>query len=86
LRRQRLAFLLDDVLLSPVKLVHFIAKAASEEAMKEFLDEKGVRRKLRELYSLLESGKISEPEFERREKNLVDRLEQIEAYKRTKAA
>lgn len=81
-----MAFLLDDVLLSPVKLVHFIAKAASEEAMKELLDEDGVRKKLRELYGLLESGKISETEFERQEKNLVDRLEQIEAYKRTKAA
>ena len=54
--------------------------------MKELLDEDGARKKLRELYRLLESGKISEPEFEKREKNLIDRLEQIEAYKSRKSA
>jgi len=76
-----LAFLLDDILLSPVKFLHFIAKSVHEEAMKELLDEDGARKELRELYRLLESDKISEPEFEKREKNLIDRLEQIEAHK-----
>jgi len=80
-----LAFLLDDVFLSPVKLVHFIAKTVHEEAMKELLNEDGARKELRELYKLLENGKISEVEFEKREKNLIDRLEQIEAYKRRKS-
>ena len=80
-----MAFLLDDILFSPVKFLHFIAKSVHEEAMKELLDEDGVRKELRELYRLLESGKISEPEFEKREKNLVHRLEQIEAYKRRSA-
>jgi len=81
-----LAFLLDDIFLSPAKLLHFIAKSVHEEAMKELLDEDGVRKEVRELYRLLESGKISEPEFEKREKNLIDRLEQIEAYKSRKSA
>lgn len=80
-----MAFLLDDILFSPVKFLHFIAKSVHGEAMKELLDEDGVRKELRELYRLLESGKISEPEFEKREKNLVHRLEQIEAYKRRSA-
>lgn len=79
-----MAFLLDDIFLSPVKLVHFIAKNVYEGAMKEFLDEEGARKELRQLYRLFESSKISEAEFEMREKNLVDRLEQIEAYKRKK--
>lgn len=80
-----MAFLLDDIFLSPVKFLHFIAKSVHEEAMKELLDEDGVRKELRELYRLLESGKISEPEFDKREKNLIHRLEQIEAYKRRSA-
>jgi hypothetical protein len=78
--------LLDDIFLSPVKFLHFIAKAVREEAMKDFLDERGARKELRELYRLLESGKISESEFESREKILIDRLEQIEAYKSRKSA
>lgn len=81
-----MAFLLDDILFSPVKFLHFMAKSVHEEAMKELLDEDGVRKELREIYRLLESGKIPEAEFERREKNLIDRLEQIEAYKRRKSA
>jgi hypothetical protein len=54
--------------------------------MKELLDEEGARKELRELYRLVESGKMSESEFERREKSLIDRLEQIEAYKSRKSA
>jgi len=80
-----MAFLLDDIFLSPVKFLHFIAKSVHEEATKKLLDEDGVRKELRELYRLLESDKISEAEFDRREKNLIDRLEQIEAYKRRSA-
>jgi len=76
-----MAFLLDDIFLSPIKFLHFIAKSVHEGAMKELLDEDGVRKELREIYRLLESGNISEAEFERREKNLLDRLEQIESYK-----
>lgn len=76
-----MAFLLDDILLGPVKGVHFIAKKIHEQAMEELLDEEGVRQNLRELYMSLETGKIGEEEFEELEKSLVERLEQIEAYK-----
>lgn len=79
-----MAFLLDDILLAPVKGVVFLAKNVHEAAMKEFLDEEGVRQELRELYMLLETGKISEEEFEEREGKLVERLEEIEAYKEGK--
>ena len=80
-----MAFLLDDILLSPVKFLRFIAKSLGEEAMKEVLDEDGARKELREIYSLLESSKISEAEFDRRESDLIDRLERIEAYKGRKS-
>jgi len=80
-----MAFLLDDILLSPVKFLHFIAKSLGEEAMKEILDEDGARKELREIYRLLESSKISEAEFDRRESDLIGRLERIEAYKGRKS-
>ena len=73
--------LLDNILLGPVKIVHFVGKKIHEVAMDELLDEAGVREKLRVLYRLLETGTISEEEFERREEELVDRLEVIQAYK-----
>lgn len=76
-----MAFLLDDVLLAPLKGVVFIAQKVRESAMEELLDEKGVRQELRELYMLLETGRISEEEFEEREGELVEHLEEIETYK-----
>ena len=81
-----MAFLLDDILLAPVKGLIFIAEKIHAQAMGELLDEEGVRQELRELYMLLETGKISEAQFEEREAALVERLEDLEAYKKGEAA
>jgi hypothetical protein len=77
-----MAFLLDDILLAPIKGVVSIARKIKEQAEGEFLNEEGVRQELRELYRLLETGDISEEEFTEREEQLVDRLEEIEEYKK----
>ena len=79
-----MAFLLDDLLLAPLKGVVFIAEKIKEQAEGEFLNEEGVRQELRELYLLLETGKISEEKFTDREEQLVDRLEAIEEYKKNR--
>ena len=76
-----MAFLLDDILLAPLKGVIFIAEKIHAQAMEELLDEDGVRQELRDIYMLLETGKMSEAEFEEREAVLVERLEELEAYK-----
>ena len=81
-----MAFLLDDILLAPLNGLIFIAEKIHAQAMEELLDEEGVRQELRELYMLLETGKISEAEFEAREAALVERLEEIEAYKNGESA
>lgn len=81
-----MAFLLDDILLAPLHGVIWIAEKIHDQAMEELLDEDGVRQELRELYMLLETGKISEAEFEAREAALVERLEEIEAYKKGESA
>lgn len=74
-----MAFLLDDILLAPMKGIHFIAKKVYEVAIEE--REEGVRQELRELYQMLERGEISKEEFEEREEKLVEWLEEIEASK-----
>lgn len=70
-----MAFLVDDLLLSPAKLVHFLARSVHEAARKELYDEDGLRRELRELYLALDTGEITEEEFEEREWEIVARLE-----------
>ena len=76
-----MAFLLDDILLAPLNGVIFLAEKIHAQAMEELLDEDGVRQELRDIYMLLETGKMSDAEFEEREAVLVERLEELEAYK-----
>jgi len=76
--------LLDSILLAPIKIPCFIAKKVNEMAMEEFFDEEGLKEELKELYMLLETGKISEEDFERREEELVERIEEVESYKESK--
>jgi hypothetical protein len=71
-----MAFLIDSFLL-------FIAENLLEQAQQEVMKtEEEVKRNLRELYEQLESGRITEVEFEKREEDLVSRLEQIEERKK----
>ncbi len=77
-----MAFLVDDILLFPVKAPIWVGKKIRDMAAEDMLDEQGTRQKLRELYMFFEMGRISEEEFEEQEVELVERLEQIEAYRR----
>ena len=78
--------ILTSILLAPVKGPYWIAKKVHDVAVEELLDEDKVREELRELYTSFEEGKISEEEFESREEELVERLEQIMSYKESKNA
>ncbi len=70
-----MAFLIDRFLL-------LIAESIFEQAQREFMNEGEVRRELRELYEDLESGRITEEEFEKKEEYLVKTMEEIEEYKK----
>ena len=74
--------LIDDILLSPAKGFFYIFKQIHKAAEEEFLDEENVSAELSELYMMLETGKITEEEFNNRESELLNRLEQIEEYKK----
>lgn len=76
-----MAFILDSILLAPVNGIVFVASKVRDMAMDQLLDEEGTRRELRGLYVKLERSEISEDEFEMREAQLVERLEEIEAYR-----
>jgi hypothetical protein len=71
--------LLDDILLFPITGILWtfreIHKAAEQEMDSEA---ENITVQLSELYMMLETGKITEEEFDAREKELLDRLDQIQ--------
>jgi len=70
-------FLLDDLLFSPVKGLMAIGRHIQETAQQAVEDqEKAIVAELTELYRLLESGQIGDDEFNARESDLLDRLEE----------
>ncbi|MDO8127592.1 MAG: gas vesicle protein GvpG [Candidatus Brocadiales bacterium] len=73
-------FLVDDILLSPIKFPIFVFKKIGEAVQEELTDKDKITSQLRELYLLVEAGKIAEEEFERKEAELLDKLEAIEEY------
>ncbi len=71
-------FLIDNVLLAPVSGVMYVFReiraAAQAEAAK---NADALRAQLAELYGMLESGRISSEQFDAKEKELLDRLDEI---------
>lgn len=70
--------ILDDILLSPFRGIFWVFnevhKAAQEELSNE---EKAITAELGNLYVMLDKGGITEAEFEKRERELLDRLDEI---------
>lgn len=76
-------FLVDDALLCPFKgflwIVREIHNAAIEDSKNEA---ETIRQELSQLYRELETGAISESDFDTREQQLLDRLDNVEARSR----
>jgi hypothetical protein len=71
--------IIDDILLSPVRGINWIFRKIHELAEEELEGESDrIRQSLTELYMMLETGQISEEEFEQKEKELLDRLDALE--------
>lgn len=76
--------LLDDILASPFKFVLWVMEQVHEAAEQEMREEaERIPLQLAELYRMLEAGQISEGEFDRRERALLDRLDQLGPEKAT---
>jgi len=78
------AFLLDDILLAPVKFVQWIGKTLYEQAQTELTDESVIHQRLLELQARFELEQITEQEFIEQENALMRRLDQIRRYKESK--
>lgn len=76
-----MAFLIDDIILSPVHLVTWVAKKVKEAAESELTDDSPARGDLLELQMRLEAGEISEEEYLRKEREVMERLQFISRYK-----
>jgi hypothetical protein len=74
-------FLIDDIILSPVKLVVWLGKKIDDIVEKEFSDEGLIKEKLMQLQLRFEIDEISEENYNRQEKELLERLEAIRKAK-----
>jgi superfamily I DNA and/or RNA helicase len=72
--------LIDDLILAPGKFVLWILRQVHEAAEKE-LDQEGERltAELSELHRRLEARAIDEQEFDLRERQILDRLDELKA-------
>jgi hypothetical protein len=73
--------LIDDLLLLPIKGFIGIFKKIHEMAVQELSDEDYVRERLMELQLKYELDELSEEEYTKREKELMERLDGIKKAK-----
>ena len=72
-------FIVDDVLLSPMKGILWVFREIHDAAQQELAGEsEAITAALSELYMKLETGQITEAEFDAREKVLLDRLDRLQ--------
>ncbi|MBI2501072.1 MAG: gas vesicle protein GvpG [Deltaproteobacteria bacterium] len=71
-------FLLDDILLAPLKGVAWVAEKLREVADKELFDPDKIREELMSLQAKLDMGDISEEQYREIEKALLERLTAIQ--------
>ncbi|MFZ3091751.1 MAG: gas vesicle protein GvpG [Nitrospirota bacterium] len=74
-------FIIDDILLAPFKGVIWIGEKINEAAEKEVSDEGRMKEKLMELQLKFELDEISEVEYNKQEKELLERLDAIRKTK-----
>jgi hypothetical protein len=70
-------FLIDDILLSPLKGLIWLGNKINEVAEREVSDEGRVKEQLMELQLKFELDEITEEEYTEQEKQLLARLESM---------
>lgn len=80
-------FLVDDLLMSPIKGVLWVFREIHDAAEQELAGEsEAITAALSELYMKLETGQITEEQFDAQEKVLLDRLDRLQAEAEAKPA
>jgi hypothetical protein len=77
-----MAFILDDILLSPIKFTIWLGEKLRDAAYEEMTDESKIHEELLQLQMRFEMGEIGEQEFEQEEGRLMERLEMITKLKK----
>ena len=71
-------FLIDDIVMAPGSFLMWVMRKVHEAALEELENDTArIIAELSELHRKLETGAITEPQFEAREKELLDRLDRI---------
>jgi hypothetical protein len=71
--------IVDDIVFFPFKGLFWIFKEIYNATNQEIINEAdSITQKLSELYMMLDTGKITEVEFDEQEKVLLDRLDEIQ--------
>lgn len=76
-----MAFLIDDIILGPIKIPVWISKKLSESAEKEMTDDSRIHEDLLELQMRYEMGEVNDEEYEKQETRLMEKLEEIRKYR-----
>lgn len=76
-----MAFLLDDILLAPLKGVKWLSEKLRDVAEKEFYDEDKIHEELMTLQAKLDMEEIAEEEYHASEKVLLERINEIQRRK-----
>lgn len=74
-------FLIDDILLAPLKGVIWLGRKINDIVERELSDEGLIKEKLMELQLRFEMDEISEEEYNRQERELLARLDAIKKAK-----
>jgi hypothetical protein len=70
-------FIIDDILLSPIKGLTWIAEQINEAAQQELSDEDNLMDKLMELQMRFELGEMDEKEYNKLETELLERIDSL---------
>ena len=77
--------IIDKLLLSPISATIWAARQIQKAMEQErVMEPERITAQLGELYMMLETGRISEQEFQAQEKELLDRLEEIQEQERSR--
>ncbi len=75
-------FLIDDILLAPIKGIVWIAEKVRDMAAEELEDApEKLQRELLDLQMALEVEQITETEYQKREKDILEKLEALKKKK-----
>jgi len=76
-----MAFILDDILFSPLKLTIWLGQKLRDAAYNEMTDESKIHEGLLHLQMQFEMDEITEEEYEKQETRLMEQLEMIRKMK-----